>query len=329
MDPETVRPERFDAACGGALDELRRGARPSEAEADFSAMLEGVSRLRSTRTDGVMASLPPIDLPPGVTGAGAFDAPAEDEHRSLRFAYLLRLGDDALILGQRLGEWTGHAPSVEVDLSLANMALDLVGQATHFLNHAGELEGQGRDGDRLAFHRDVLDFANCLLVEQPNGDFAQTMARQFLFSTWQKLLFGRLLESSDETIAGVAEKAVKEVTYHQELASEWVIRLGDGTDESRRRMAAGLDWMWRFVPELFEMDEVAMAAAERGVGADLATFRADYDRQVREVLAEATLEPPADQRPILGGRRGHHSEHLGHLLCTMQFLPRTYPDARW
>jgi ring-1,2-phenylacetyl-CoA epoxidase subunit PaaC len=276
-----------------------------------------------------MASLPPIDLPAGATGAGAFDAPAPDAAAAIRFDYLLRLGDDALILGQRLAEWCGHAPSVEVDLSLANIALDLVGQATHFLGRAGEVEGCGRDGDRLAFHRDVLDFRNCLLVEQPNGDFAQTMARQLLFSTWQKLLFRHLLASSDETIAAVAEKAVKEVTYHQELASEWVIRLGDGTDESRRRMVAGLDWMWRFVPELFEMDEAASAAAACGIGADVGAFRADYDRAVGEVLAEAGLEPPAGQRPILGGRRGHHSEHLGHLLCTMQFLPRTYPDAVW
>jgi ring-1,2-phenylacetyl-CoA epoxidase subunit PaaC len=275
-----------------------------------------------------MASLPPIDLPARATGGGAFDAPAESEGGTL-FEYLLRLGDDSLILGQRLGEWTGHAPSVEVDLSLANIALDLIGQATHFLNRAGEAEAKGRDGDRLAFHRDVLDFRNCLLVEQPNGDFAQTMARQFLFSTWQKLLFERLLASADELIAGVAEKAVKEVTYHQELASEWVIRLGDGTDESRRRMIAGLDWNWRFVPELFEMDDLAAAMAARGIGADVAAFRDDYDRQVRAVLSEATLDVPPDQRPILGGRRGHHSEHLGHLLCQMQYLPRTYPDATW
>ena len=275
-----------------------------------------------------MASLPPIDTPFGATGAGAFDAPAMEEGGAL-FEYLLRLGDDSLILSQRLGEWTGHAASVEVDLSIANIALDLVGQATFFLNHAGEIEGKGRDGDRLAFHRDVLDFRNCLLVEQPNGDFAQTMARQFLFSTWQKLLFRHLTGSADATIAAIAEKAVKEVSYHQELASEWVIRLGDGTDESRRRMADGLDWMWRFVPELFEMDDLAAFMAERGIGADLSAFRADYDAQVRAVLAEATLEVPADQRPILGGRRGHHSEHLGHLLCAMQFLPRTYPEAIW
>jgi ring-1,2-phenylacetyl-CoA epoxidase subunit PaaC len=278
-----------------------------------------------------MASLPPIDDAAALAQpGGAFDAPAADEaHSSALFDYLLRLGDDALILGQRLSEWTGHAPSVEVDLSLANMALDLVGQATHFLGRAGEVEGRGRDGDALAFRRDVLDFRNCWLVEQPNGDFAQTMARQFLFSTWQKLLLERLTGSRDETISGVAQKAVKEVTYHQELSAEWVIRLGDGTEESRRRMAAGLDWMWRFVPELFEMDAVATEMAARGIGTDVALFRDDYDRVVRAVLAEATLEPPADQRPILGGRRGHHSEHLGHLLCTLQYLPRTYPDATW
>jgi ring-1,2-phenylacetyl-CoA epoxidase subunit PaaC len=275
-----------------------------------------------------MASLPPIDLPSDATGDGAFDDPALDEGGAL-FEYLLRLGDDSLILGQRLGEWCGHAPSVEVDLSLANIALDLIGQATHFLNRAGEVEGKGRDGDALAFRRDVLDYRNCWLVEQPNGDFARTMARQFLFSTWQKLLFSHLLSAHDELIAGVAAKAVKEVTYHQELASEWVIRLGDGTGESRRRIEDGLAWNWRFVPELFEMDAVAAVMAERGIGPDLFALRSDYEAQVRAVLAEATLQPPPDQRPILGGRRGHHSEHLGHLLAVMQFLPRTYPDATW
>src|SRR5919206_5356126 len=152
-----------------------------------------------------MASTPPIDLPSSATGSGAFDTPALDEGGAL-FEYLLRLGDDSLVLGQRLSEWCGHAPSVEVDLSLANMALDLIGQATHFLDRAGEVEGRGRDGDALAFRRDVLDYRNCLLVEQPNGDFGRTMARQFLFSTWQKRLFTDLLGSRDELIAGVAEK---------------------------------------------------------------------------------------------------------------------------
>src|ERR1044072_9408699 len=200
------------------------------------------------------------------------------------FETLLRLGDDSLILGQRLGEWCGHAPSVGVDLSLANMGLDLIGQATHFLNAAGAAEGQGRDGDALAFHRDVLDFRNCLLVEQPNGDFAQTMARQFLFSTWQKMLFEHLTASRDETVAAIAAKAVKEVTYHAELAAEWVIRLGDGTEESRRRIEDGLDWNWRFVPELFETDDIAARAADCGIGADVSKFRDDYDARIRAVL---------------------------------------------
>jgi ring-1,2-phenylacetyl-CoA epoxidase subunit PaaC len=275
-----------------------------------------------------VASLPPIDLPSNATGAGAFDAPALDEGGAL-FEYLLRLGDDSLILGQRLSEYCGHAPSVEVDLSLANIALDLIGQATFFLGYAGEVEGKGRDGDSLAFRRDVLDFRNCWLVEQPNGDFARTMARQFLFSTWQERLFRHLVSSADATIAAIAEKAVKEVAYHQALAGEWVIRLGDGTDESRRRMQEGLDWVARFVPELFERDDLAAFMADRGIGADPTAFREDYDRRVAAVLEEATLTLPPPQRPILGGRRGHHSEHLGHLLAPMQFLPRTYPDASW
>jgi ring-1,2-phenylacetyl-CoA epoxidase subunit PaaC len=279
-----------------------------------------------------MPSLPPIRPEDELRAAdkphGAFDPRGEPEGPAL-FEFLLRLGDDSLILGQRLGEWCGHAPSVEVDLSLANIALDLIGQATHFLDRAGEAEGKGRDGDALAFRRDVLDFRNCWLVEQPNGDFARTMARQLLFSTWQKLHFAHLLGSKEPLVAAVAEKALKEVTYHQELAGEWVIRLGDGTEESRRRIEDGLAWNWRFVPELFEMDDLARFMAERGIGADLAAFRADYDRQIAAILAEATLEPPPGQRPILGGRRGHHSEHLGHLLAQMQYLPRTYPDAIW
>jgi ring-1,2-phenylacetyl-CoA epoxidase subunit PaaC len=276
-----------------------------------------------------MASLPPIDLPSGATGEGVFDAPAAGGEVSALFDYVLRLGDDSLILGQRLSEWCGHAPSVEVDLSLANMALDLIGQATLFLDYAGKVEGKGRDGDALAFRRDVLDFRNSWLVEQPNGDFAQTMARQFLFSTWQKLLLERLAGSTDQTIAAIAAKAVKEVTYHQELSAEWVIRLGDGTEGSRRRMAEGLDWMWRFVPELFDIDPIAREAAEQGFGADPTRFLEDFDRIVSSVLEEATLERPKDQRPILGGRRGHHSEQLGHILAVMQYLPRTYPDATW
>src|SRR5437868_3551749 len=243
-----------------------------------------------------------------------------------RTDYLLRLGDDALILGQRLSEWCGHAPALEVDLSLANLALDLIGQATHLFTLAG---GDEERADRLAFHRDVLDFRNCLMVEQPNGDFAQTIARQLLFSTWQHLLHQRLMESANAGIAAIAAKAVKEVAYHRELSAEWTIRLGDGTEESAKRMAEGLDWCWRFVPELFEVDETLEALIDRGVAPDPRSFEDEYRSAIAAVLKEAQLEAPAEQRPILGGRRGHHSEHLGHLLAVMQFLPRTYPDAKW
>ena len=253
---------------------------------------------------------------------GAFDAPVEEAHRAVLFDYLLRLGDDSLVLGQRLGEWCGHAPALEVDLSLANLALDLIGQGTNFLALAG-------DADKLAFHRDVLDWKNCLLVEQPNGDFGQTIARQLLFSTWQHMLYQRLAGSKDERIAAISAKGVKEVAYHREIAADWTIRLGDGTEESARRIADGVDWCWRFVPELFEVDEVVTELIGRGIAADPREYEADYRSAIAAVLAEAKLAAPADQRPILGGRRGHHSEHLGHLLAVMQFLPRTYPDAQW
>jgi ring-1,2-phenylacetyl-CoA epoxidase subunit PaaC len=243
--------------------------------------------------------------------------------------YALRLGDDALIIGQRLGEWCGHAPALEVDLSLANVALDEIGQATHFLGLAGEIEGDGRDADALAFRRDVMDFTNCLLVEQPNGDFAQTIARQFLFSHYQEPLYAGLAASKDERFAAIAAKALKEVTYHATLASDWVVRLGDGTEESRARMIAGLDWMWRFADELFAMDDVDAAAIAAGVGVDKEALRGAWDQRIDAVLADATLERPAARRPVIGGRVGRHSEHLGHLLSEMQFLQRAYPGATW
>ena len=253
---------------------------------------------------------------------GAFDAPVAGGHEAVRADYCMRLGDDALILGQRLSEWCGHAPVLEVDLSLANLGLDLIGQATHFLGLAG-------DADRLAFHRDVLDYKNCWLVEQPNGDFARTIARQFLYSTWQHMLMEALTRSSDADIAAIAAKAVKEIAYHREIAADWVIRLGDGTDESHSRMVDGIDWCWRFVPELFEVDEQLEAAIACGIAADPRLFKDAYRGELARVLGVATLIVPPDQRPILGGRRGHHSEHLGHLLAVMQHLPRIYPDATW
>lgn len=274
-----------------------------------------------------MPSLPPI-RPEDEAFAlrlrprGAFDAPDLEDHAAVRTEMLLRLGDDALVIAQRLSEWTGHGPVLEVDISLANLALDQVGQANLLLGEAG-------DADDLAFRRDVLDFRNCLLVEQPNGDFAQTIARHLLYTSWQHMLLQRLTQSSDRFLHEFAAKAVKEVAYHRDLASEWTVRLGDGTEESARRMAEGLDWNWRFVPELFEVDETMQAAIDRNLMPDPRSFEAKYRGAVGAVLADAQLAAPADQRPILGGRRGHHSEHLGHLLAVMQYLPRTYPDATW
>ena len=253
---------------------------------------------------------------------GAFYAPVDAVHLAARTDYLLRLGDDALILGQCLSEWCGHAPMLEVDLSLANMALDMIGQATLLLGLAG-------DADELAFKRDLLDFKNCLLVEQPNGDFARTIVRHLLFTTFQHMLFERLAKGSDAALAGIAAKGVKELAYHRELAAEWTIRLGDGTDESAARMEDALAWCWRFVPELFEVDATLETAIARGVAIDPRKFEAEYRAALTHVLTEARLTVPADQRAIVGGRRGHHSEHLGHLLAIMQHLPRAYPGAVW
>src|SRR3990170_1502012 len=187
-------------------------------------------------------------------------------------------GGDSLILGQRLGEWCGHAPSVEVDLSLANLALDLIGQATHVLNQANN-----GDGDDLAFKRDVLDFRNCWLVEQPNGDFARTMVRQLLYSTWQHMLYQQLADSPDPFLQAFAAKAVKEVAYHRELAAEWAVRLGDGTEESAGRMREGLGWCWRFVPELFEVDETLEEMIARQTVPDPRSFEADYRAAIADV----------------------------------------------
>lgn len=261
--------------------------------------------------------------------AGSFDAPAADPHRDALVEYCLRLGDDSLILGQRLSEWCGHAPVLEVELSLANLGLDLIGQATFLLGLAGELEGQGRDGDKLAFHRDVLAFRNCLMVEQPNGDFGQTIARQFLFSTYQVAFLEALQWSTEPRLAEIAAKAVKEVRYHAELSAEWVVRLGDGTAESRERMIDGLGWHWRFVDELFQMDAVEQRLADAGVAVDKAALRPGFDAVLARVLQDATIPLPQLPRAVVGGRKGHHSEHLGHLLALMQYLPRAYPDATW
>lgn len=239
------------------------------------------------------------------------------DENGILFFHSLRLGDDALVLGQRLSEWCRNAPTLELDLALANIGLDLIGQATFFLGLAGEIEGRGRDADALAFHRDVLEFRNCLLVEQPNGDFAQTIARQFLFSNWQELLMREIAGAPDARLAAIGGKAIKEIAYHARFANEWVVRLGDGTDESRARMNAGLEWMWRFTDELFDANDGAPS------------LRDAWDSRIARTLSDAGLKPRKPCRGVLGGRVGHHSEHLGHLLSEMQFLPRAYPGAVW
>jgi ring-1,2-phenylacetyl-CoA epoxidase subunit PaaC len=243
--------------------------------------------------------------------------------------YLLRLGDNSLILGHRVSEWCGHGPVLEEDIALSNIALDLIGQATLWLGHAGTIEGAGRSADDLAYKRDVLDWRNCLLVEQPNGDFAVTIARQFLFDCHHHALLEALTGSLEADVAAIAAKALKEVTYHRRHSGEWLIRLGDGTEESHHRMQTAVDALWGYTHELFEADETDRAVAERGIGVDPAGLKPAWDAAVAPVLGEAGLRRPDDAWSVRGGRQGAHSEHLGYILAEMQFLPRAYPDARW
>ena len=241
--------------------------------------------------------------------------------------YALALGDDALILAQRLGEWVARAPQIEEDVALANIALDLLGQARTLLGYAGAVEGAGRDEDDLAYLRDDRDFRNVQLVEIPNGDFAVTMARQLVFSAYQCELYAALGTSADPTLAGLAGKAVKEVAYHRDHATQWVLRLGDGTDLSHARMQAGLDLVWPYAEELF--DPVDSAGQLPGVTADPAALRPAWRGYLTEVLSEATCDLPEPRWRSRGGRDGLHTEHLGHLLAEMQHLHRSHPGAAW
>lgn len=243
--------------------------------------------------------------------------------------YLLRLGDDRLVLGHRVSEWCGHGPILEEDIAMANIALDLIGHAQSLLALAGEVEGQGRNEDALAYFRDGTAYRNALLVEQPNGDFAVTMVRQFLFDAYSVLLWDQLAKCGDARLAGIAAKSLKEDKYHLRHSSEWVVRLGDGTEESHARAQAALDALWRFTGELFEHDAVDAAVAAHGVVVDHAAIRALWDTMVNDVLQRATLVRPADTGMRTGGRRGRHTESLGHLLATMQSVARAHPGAIW
>lgn len=245
------------------------------------------------------------------------------------FAYLLRLGDDNLILAQRLGEWISRGPDLEEDIALANIALDHLGVARNLLTHAGEVEGRGRDEDALAMRRTERDFLNLILCEQPNGDFAQTIARQFFIDAWQVPLWESLSSSADPTLAGIAQKALKEAKYHLRHSSTWVVRLGDGTEESHRRMQAGADRLWRHTGEMFMGDRVEEAMVEMGIGVDPASLRSRWDETVDGVFATAGLRRPTDDYVRTGGRVGFHGEHLGHLLAAMQWMERTYPGLGW
>jgi ring-1,2-phenylacetyl-CoA epoxidase subunit PaaC len=243
--------------------------------------------------------------------------------------YALRRADDALILGHRLSEWCGHAPMMEEDMALANMGLDLIGQARELYTYAAKVENAGNDEDKFAYLRDVRQYRNLLLVEQPNGDFAGTILRQFFYSAFADPYWRAMMKSKDETLAAVAAKSEKESAYHLRHSSEWVIRLGDGTEESHRRAQAAIDDLWAFTGELFHGDESDKVLIADGVAIDPESLRATWTQTVASVLQTSTLKSPASAWMQKGGRTGHHSEHLGHILSELQSLQRSFPGATW
>jgi ring-1,2-phenylacetyl-CoA epoxidase subunit PaaC len=247
-----------------------------------------------------------------------------------KLEYLLRQGDNALVLAQQLCQWCGKGPALEEDMALSNIGLDLLGQTRMWLTYAGELEGRGRDEDKLAFMRDAGEFRNCQLVEQPNGDYAQTLMRQFFFDTWHYFLMDALTNSSDARIAEIAEKSLKEVTYHLRRSSDLVVRLGDGTDVSHAKMQAAAEELWMYTGEMFIYDEVDLAMVEQGVAPAAALVREAFLQHVGEVFDEATLTMPSpDEYMQRGGKQGRHTERLGYILAEMQFLQRAYPGVEW
>ena len=242
---------------------------------------------------------------------------------------LLRIGDSCLVLAQRLTAWCGHAPALEEDIALANIALDVLGHARGMLTRAGQLEGAGRDEDALAYLRGPADYRNLLLVEQPNGDFAHTMLRQFLFDAWTTELWREMASSTDTVVAAIAEKAAKEAAYHVRHSSSWVVRLGDGTEESHTRMLAALDDLWPYAGEAFLDDEVDVAAADAGLVPLPSSLEKPWRERVSYIIEDATLPVPPDPWWQRGGRQGRHSEHLGYLLAEMQVVHREHPGASW
>lgn len=244
------------------------------------------------------------------------------------FYYTLRLADSAMIIGQQLSKWCGHGPVLEQDIALTNVALDQIGQARNFYQYAAELKGNTTE-DLLAFHRDSHEYSNFLLLEQPNGNWGETITRQFLFDTYNFYFFEQLAKSADQQLAAIAQKALKEIAYHAQFSAEWMIRLGDGTEESHNKMQDALNKLWMWTGEMFQADELDIAMLERGIGVDLTLIKSNWDAKVKEILAIATLEKPEDGWMQKGGKKGIHTEHLGYILAEMQFLPRAYPDAIW
>lgn len=251
------------------------------------------------------------------------------ETKEALFEYVLRIGDNALILGHRISELCGLGPSLETDIGLTNISLDLVGHARVLLQYAAEVEGKGRTDDDLAFMRDIRAFKNVLLVEQPNGNFANTMARQFLFDTFNYHFFAALTKSKDENLVAIAEKSIKELSYHYRYSAEWVIRLGDGTEESHHKMQEALDEVWDYAGELFVADEVEDKMLAEGIGVDLNAIKVLWDERVTEILKEATLDKPKDGWVLKGGKQGKHSEQMGFVLAEMQWMQRAYPNMEW
>ena len=245
------------------------------------------------------------------------------------FDYTLHLADNALILAQRNSEWCGHGPVLEQDIALTNISLDLLGQARSLYQYAAQIKGGDTTEDTLAYLRDVREFTNCLITELPNGDWGQTLLRQFFFSIYQYHLYQQLKHSSDSTLAAIAEKSLKEVTYHVRWSSEWVIRLGDGTEESHQRMANAIKELWTFTGELFTPAAYELQAAKEGFGVDPASLKAAWHKQVTAIFQEATLTVPANGWMQTGGKVGQHTEHIGFLLAEMQTLQRTYPHSTW
>jgi ring-1,2-phenylacetyl-CoA epoxidase subunit PaaC len=243
--------------------------------------------------------------------------------------YTLRRADDALILGHRVSEWCGHAPMLEEEMALANMGLDLIGQARELYSYAAQVEGAGNDEDKLAYLREERQYRNLLLVEQPNGDFARTVARQFFYSAFADPYWRAMMASKDATLAAIAAKSEKESAYHLRHSSEWMIRLGDGTDESHRRAQMAIDDLWAFTGELFHSDEGDTALISSGIAIDPESLRGRWMETVSHVLHEATLKLPANVWMQKGGRSGEHTEHLGHLLSELQSMQRTFPGATW